>query len=249
MAGIMQIRDSVCVVTGGSSGLGQATARALAERGARVANFDLKPPPSGAPAPFFVEVDITDESRVQQAIRTVVEKWGAVHVCVNCAGIARGAKVLSEDGVFPIGLFRRTIEVNLTGSFIVLSRAAEQMALNPPGADGERGVIVNTASIAGFDASSSAAYAASKGGIIAMSLTVARDLARYGIRINAIAPGFMDTPMFGGLPPEYMGELSAKTVFPQRLGSPEEFAALACHIVESRFMNAAVIRFDAGARI
>ena len=247
----MLIPDSVCIVTGGSSGLGRGTAHALAEKGARVANFDVKPPsdPPNNPNQIFIEVDITDDNSVAQAVTRVVETFGAVNVCVNCAGIVRGAPVISENGIFPIDLFRRTIDVNLTGTFIVLAQAAKQMAKNSPGPDGERGVIVNTASIAAMDASSSAAYAASKGGVVSMTLTVARDLAKYGIRINAIAPGFMNTDMFSDLPPDWTAKLVAKAEFPKRLGLPEEFAALVGHIIENRFMNASVIRFDAGSRV
>jgi NAD(P)-dependent dehydrogenase (short-subunit alcohol dehydrogenase family) len=247
----MQLQDRVCIVTGGSSGLGRGTLLALLAKGARVANFDMKAPPTPLDHPneIFVALDITDEASVARAVARVVAEFGAVHVCVNCAGIVRGAPVLGEDGVFPAALFRRTIDVNLTGTFLVLARAAEQMAKNAPGPDGERGVIVNTASIAAMDASSSAAYAASKGGVVSLTLTVARDLARHGIRVNTIAPGFMDTEMFSGLPPEWTARLIAKTEFPKRLGEPEEFGALVCHIAENRFINASVIRFDAGARV
>ncbi len=154
-----------------------------------------------------------------------------------------------DNGVLPIDLFRRTIDVNLTGTFIVMSRAAEVMAKNTPAVDDERGVIVNVASIAAMDASSSAAYAASKGGVASLTLTAARDLAKYGIRVNAVAPGFMDTAMFNGLPEDWITRLVAKAEFPKRLGKPEEFGELVCHLVENRFMNASVIRFDAGARV
>jgi NAD(P)-dependent dehydrogenase (short-subunit alcohol dehydrogenase family) len=247
----MQLQESVCIVTGGSSGLGRGTLRALLAKGARVANFDVKPPrePLEHENHIFVALDITDEAGVARAVADVARRFGGVHVCVNCAGIVRGAPVVGDTGVFPAELFRRTVDVNLTGTFLVLARAAEQMAKNPPGPDGERGVIVNTASIAAMDASSSAAYAASKGGVVSLTLTVARDLAKHGIRVNAIAPGFMDTEMFSGLPPDWTAKLIAKAEFPKRLGQPEEFGALVCHIAENRFINASVIRFDAGARV
>ncbi|CAH1660434.1 SDR family NAD(P)-dependent oxidoreductase [Chelatococcus asaccharovorans] len=247
----MDVKDRVCVVTGGSSGLGQGTIEALLAGGARVANLDLREP-HRAPddeRELFLAVDVSDEQAVATAIAAVVARFGAVHVCVNCAGIVKGAPVVGDDGIFPMALFRRTIDVNLTGTFQVLAHCARHMARNAPGPDGERGVIVNTASIAAVDASSSAAYAASKGGVVSLTLTVARDLARLGIRINAICPGFMDTEMFGGLPADWTAALVAKTVFPKRLGHADEFGQLVCHLIENRFMNASIIRFDAGARV
>lgn len=246
----MLIPDRVAIVTGGASGLGRATAQALLERGGRVVILDRKRPAVPIEAEhLFVPTDITQDSEVQHAMQAAMDAFGRVDICVNCAGIVQGAPVLGENGPFPMELFRRTIEVNLTGTFLVLSRAAEQMAKNQPGADGERGIIINTASIAALDASSSAAYAASKGGVVSLTLTVARDLAAYGIRVNAIAPGFMETDMFAELPPAWTDALIAKAEFPKRLGRPEEFGSLVCHIVENRFMNASVIRFDAGARV
>ena len=247
----MKLGKSVCVVTGGSSGLGRGAVEVLRRNGAVVANFDVAPPSDAGKDEdsVFVETDISDENAVARGLSVVMARFKAVHVCVNCAGIVKGAPVLGDAGVFPFALFRKTIDVNLTGTFIVMALCAEMMARNLAGPDGERGVIVNTASIAAMDASSSAAYAASKGGVSSMTLTAARDLARYGIRVNAIAPGFMDTAMFGGLPPDWTEKLVAKTVFPNRLGAPEEFGDLVRHLVENRFMNASVIRFDAGSRV
>jgi 3-hydroxyacyl-CoA dehydrogenase / 3-hydroxy-2-methylbutyryl-CoA dehydrogenase len=247
----MHVQDSVCIVTGGASGLGLGTVRMLLERGAKVASFDVQrlAKPQHHRNLLSIDVDITDEPAVEAAALDVARQFGAIHVCVNCAGIVRGAPVISENGIFPIDLFRRTIDVNLTGTFIVLAHAAQYMARNQPGTDGERGVIVNTASIAALDASSSAAYAASKGGVASLTLTVARDLAKYGIRINAIAPGFMETDMFAGLPADWTAKLVAKAEFPKRLGDPTEFASLVCHLIENRFLNASLIRFDAGSRV
>ncbi|CAH1652965.1 MULTISPECIES: SDR family NAD(P)-dependent oxidoreductase [unclassified Chelatococcus] len=247
----MDMKDRVCVVTGGSSGLGRGTIEALLAQGAKIANLDLRPPegPIDEAGELFMAVDVSDEAAVAAAIDAVAARFGAIHVCVNCAGIVKGAPVLDDDGIFPMALFRRTVDVNLTGTFQVLAHCARHMARNAPGPDGERGVIVNTASIAAVDASSSAAYAASKGGVTSLTLTVARDLARFGIRVNAICPGFMDTEMFGGLPADWTAALVAKTVFPKRLGHPDEFGQLVCHLIENRFMNASIIRFDAGARV
>lgn len=248
----MLIADSVCVVTGGSAGLGRGTVEALSARGARVASFDVEPPRGTVdPARMLaLAVDVADERAVAAAVEAVVERFGAIHACVNCAGIVRGGRVVDDDGgIFPMDLFRRTVDINLTGTFQVMAHCARQMARNAPGPDGERGAIVNTASIAALDASSSAAYAASKGGVASLTLTSARDLARFGIRVNAICPGFMDTDMFAHLPPDWTRALIAKTVFPNRLGTPAEFGELACHIIENRFMNASVIRFDAGSRV
>ena len=247
----MDIRDRVCIVTGGSSGLGRGALDTLLANGGRVANVDVRPPPRAADdeRELFVETDVSDEASVASAVEAVVRRFGAVDVCVNCAGVVKGAPVLGDDGVFPMALFRRTLDVNLTGTFMVMAYCAERMARNAPGPDGERGVVVNTASIAAMDASSSAAYAASKGGVASLTLTTARDLARFGIRVNAIAPGFMDTEMFGGLPPDWTAKLIEKTVFPNRLGHAAEFGELVRHLVENRFINASVIRFDAGSRV
>ncbi|MGI4952410.1 MAG: SDR family NAD(P)-dependent oxidoreductase [Janthinobacterium lividum] len=247
----MRIEGATCIVTGGAAGLGLATALVLRARGARVATIDLSPLPEAA-AQAGIEhhvADITDEAQVEAAVGAVVARHGSLQVCVNCAGIVQSQPLIDPAGRFPVALFRRTVDVNLTGTFIVMAVAAEAMARNAPsGPDEERGAIVNTASIAAFDASSSVAYAASKGGVMALNLTAARQLAPYGIRVNAIAPGFMETELFANLPPDHTARLLSTTVFPQRLGRPEEFGALVCSIVESPFMNAATLRFDAGAR-
>lgn len=246
----MKIADSVCIVTGGASGLGRGTTSYLLEHGARLAVLDTRPIPSdlAVRGAAGFEVDITDDEAVVRAVDAIADRFGAVHVVVNCAGIVESAPTLGENGVFPIDLFRRTLDVNLTGTYIVLARAAERMAANEPNEDGERGVIVNTASIAGLDGSSSVAYAASKGGVISISLTAARDLAAYGIRVNAIAPGYMDTEMFASLDPEYTARLVSGTVFPHRLGRPAEFGRLVRDLIENPYINATTIRLDSGTR-
>ncbi|MGI4797463.1 MAG: SDR family oxidoreductase, partial [Janthinobacterium lividum] len=213
--------------------------------------FDVKIPPVATTSARLQHhlVDITDEDQVKAGIAAIVAEHGGLHVCVNCAGIVQSQPLLGDDGPFPVALFRRTIDVNLTGTFLVMAHAAEAMARNSPaGPDGERGCIVNTASIAAFDASSSVAYAASKGGVVSLNLSAARQLAPFGIRVNAIAPGFMETELFAALPSDHTARLLSTTVYPQRLGRPEEFGRIVCSIVESPFMNASTIRFDAGAR-
>jgi len=246
----MDLKGKVCVVAGGSSGLGAAAVEVLAERGAHVAIFDVAPPARslGSAIPFM-PCDVTDDDAVAAAVDAVVARWDGLHVCVNCAGIIRSASVLAAPGRAAVEAFRRTIDINLTGTFIVAARAAEAMAKNKPGPDGERGVIINTSSIAAMDASSSAAYAASKGGVASLSLTIARELAAFGIRINAIAPGPMETTLFDGLSTERAAEVIGKTVFPKRLGYPREFGELVAHIAENRLFNASLIRFDGGARV
>lgn len=244
----MDLNGSVCLVTGGASGLGRGAVRALRAKGASVAVLDRDTSPADDDVTHYA-CDVTDEDAVARAIEAIIDQWGHLDVCVNCAGAARVSSVLGAPGGERIKAFRHMIDVNLTGTFIVLAHAAERMALNPPGPDGERGVIINTSSIAALDASSNAAYAASKGGVASLSLTVARELGEHGIRINAIAPGFMDTSMFNALPTDWTTSLVAKTVFPNRLGDPAEFGALVVHLVENRFFNASLIRFDAGARV
>lgn len=190
----MVISDSVSIVTGGASGLGRATAEALLDRGGRVVILDRNHPAMPIQdRSLFVRTDITQEADVLRAIDATIDAFGRIDICVNCAGIIQSRPVFDEDGPFPMDLFRHTIEVNLSGTFLVMSRVAAQMARNQPGEDGERGTIINTASIAALDASSSAAYAASKGGVVSLTLTTARDLAKHGIRVNAVAPGFMAT--------------------------------------------------------
>jgi NAD(P)-dependent dehydrogenase (short-subunit alcohol dehydrogenase family) len=224
------------LVTGGRSGLGEATARALEAAGGSAVVADLP------------ETDVTDE----EAVRTLVDGLDELHGAVNCAGIGGSARVVGkdDDGPFPLDLFRRIVDVNLVGTFNVIRFAAAKMARNEPDANGERGVIVNTASNAAFDGQiGQAAYSASKGGVVAMTLPVARELGRHGIRVVTIAPGPSDTPMLSRLREDIRASLEAQIPFPPRLGRPDEFAALVKHIVENPYLNGETIRLDGALRM
>ncbi len=252
----MQLSGSVAIVTGGASGLGEATVRDFALQGAKVAIFDMNTERGEAlatelqGAAMFVPVDVTQEDSVAKGIARVVEKFGNLSICVNCAGIAIAAKTLGRDGAHPLDGFTKVVNVNLIGTFNVLRLAAQEMAKNTPNQSGERGVVVNTASVAAFDGQKGqAAYAASKGGIAALSLPVARDLARESIRCCAIAPGLFLTPMLAGMPQEVRDALAADVTFPKRLGDPAEFAALARSIVENAYLNGETIRLDGAIRL
>lgn len=251
----MKIANSVAVITGGASGLGRATVEKFVAAGAKVAIFDFNEEAgqslvqSLGDAVKFFKVDVTDEASVQDAIHQTVAYFGAIHICINYAGIGSGAKTLGKNGVFPLVEFNKVIQVNLIGTFNVLSRAAEQMANNEL-VDGERGVIINTASVAAFEGQiGQAAYSASKGGIVGMTLPIARDLASYGIRVNTIAPGLIHTPLFDSLPSNVSEALAATVLNPQRLGRPEEIAQTAAFIVENAYMNGETIRIDGGIRM
>ena len=231
----MEVAGKTFLVTGGRSGLGAATAALLGEGGGRAVVADLP------------ECDVTDE----EAVRALVEGLDELHGAVNCAGIGGSARVVGRDGgVFPLDLFRRIVEVNLIGTFNVVRFAAAKMAANEPGPDGERGVIVNTASNAAFDGQiGQAAYSASKGGVAAMTLPLARDLGSLGIRVVTIAPGPADTPMLARLRDDIRASLEEQVPFPKRLGSAGDFAALVRHIVENRYLNGEVIRLDGALRM
>ena len=252
----MRIEDSVFLITGGGSGLGLAAARQLLGQGGKVLLLDINAEAGQRAAAElgegarFVQADITREEDGRVAVAQALEAFGAVHGLVNCAGIAPAEKILGRSGVHVLDSFRRTVEVNLIGSFNLLRLAAEAMAQNPPNAEGERGVIVNTASVAAFDGQiGQAAYAASKGGVAAMTLPAARELARSGIRVMCIAPGIFETPMMAGMPQEVRDSLAAGVPFPPRLGRPEEYAALVRHIVENPMLNGEVIRLDGALRM
>jgi NAD(P)-dependent dehydrogenase (short-subunit alcohol dehydrogenase family) len=236
------------LVTGGGSGLGAATARLLADAGANVLVADLR---RGEEVGSFVEADVRDAASAQRAVDAAVEAFGALHGAVNCAGIGASARVVGKDGEpFPLEIFREIVEVNLLGTFNILRLAAAAMIGNEPTEEGERGVIVNTASNAAFDGQiGQAAYSASKGGVVSLTLPVARELGRHGIRVMAIAPGPADTPMLALLPDEIRASLEAQIPFPQRLGRPEEYAALVKHIVENAYLNGEVIRLDGALRM
>ena len=250
----MQISDTAAIVTGAASGLGEATARNFAEGGAQVTILDRDTTRGTEVAKeiggHFVETDVTDESSVQQAIAFAKSKMGKITAAVNCAGIALAIKTLGRDGPHDLAAFQRTIDINLIGSFNVARLAAEAMAENTPEPDGARGVIINTASIAAMDGQKGqAAYAASKGGIVGLSLPMARDLAKQGIRVMAIAPGIFKTPMLIGLGDEVMDALAADVTCPPRLGDPAEYGRLARFIVECGYLNGEVIRLDGALRM
>ncbi|MCV6824242.1 MULTISPECIES: SDR family NAD(P)-dependent oxidoreductase [Halocynthiibacter] len=250
----MDITSAKAIVTGGASGLGGATARYLLSKGAQVTIFDRDADKGEAMAKetgaHFAEVDVSDEASTAKAVAAAKSAMGGITAVVNCAGIVTGASTLGKKGPFPLADFQRTIDINLVGSFNVARLAAEVMAENEPNADGERGVIVNTASVAAFDGQrGQAAYAASKAGIAGMSLPMARDLARTGIRVMAIAPGIFLTPMLESLGEDMITELSKDVLHPKRLGSGEEYARLAEFIISHPYLNAEVIRLDGGLRM
>jgi NAD(P)-dependent dehydrogenase (short-subunit alcohol dehydrogenase family) len=252
----MQISDQTpLVVTGGASGLGEAVARAFAAAGAPVGIFDLNAERGEAVAAelggVFARVDVSDPESVRAGFARVRAAQGQERVLMNCAGIGPAAKTVSKGVAHDPGLFLKTLTVNLAGSFNCASQSAEGMvAADPLNADGARGVIINTASVAAFDGQvGQVAYAASKGGIVSMTLPMARDLSRDGVRVNTIAPGIFRTPLLEGLPQEVQDSLGAQVPFPSRLGEPAEFASLALHIAENDMVNAEVIRLDGGIRM
>ena len=244
----MRIEGHTFLVAGGGSGLGEATTRMLAESGANVVVADLEG--EGLPENVrFVAADVTDERAVQSAVDAALEFEG-LHCAINCAGVAIAQKVLGREGPHPLESFERVVRINLIGTFNVVRLAAEAMSRNEPSQSGERGVLVNTASIAAFDGQiGQAAYAASKGGVVAMTLPLARELARSGIRVTSIAPGIFDTPMLAGLTEDARESLGRQVPFPSRLGKPEEYAAMVCHIVENEMLNGEVIRLDGAIRM
>jgi 3-hydroxyacyl-CoA dehydrogenase / 3-hydroxy-2-methylbutyryl-CoA dehydrogenase len=252
----MQIADSVALVTGGASGLGEATVRLLAGAGGRVMILD-RPGSAGealvaelGDAVAFSSADVTDETQVAAAVTRTVERFGAVHVAVNCAGVGVAMRTITREGPHPLDLFTKVLQVNLIGTFNVIRLAAAQMARNTPNAEGERGVIVNTASVAAYDGQiGQAAYSASKGGVVGMTLPIARDLAGVGIRVLTIAPGTFDTPMLAMAPEPLRQALAAQIPFPSRLGRPSEYAALVRHILENVMLNGETIRLDGAIRM
>ena len=252
----MKIADTVALVTGGASGLGAATVRELIAAGGQVMIVD-RPQSDGAALAealgaraAFAAADVTSDGEVTAAVQRTVERFGAIHINVNCAGTGAAMKTTSKAGAMPLELFAKVIEINLIGTFNALRLCAVQMAKNAPNGDGERGVIVNTASVAAFDGQiGQAAYSASKGGVVSMTLPIARDLAPVGIRVCTIAPGTFDTPMLAMLPEPQRQALAAQVPFPPRLGRPPEFAALARHIVENPMLNGETIRLDGALRM
>lgn len=250
----MQLNTTQAVVTGGASGLGEATARYFAAQGAQVTVLDRDsnrgPQVADEIRGHFVQTDVTEDASVQAAMNLAKDKMGTITAAVNCAGIALGIKTVGRDGPHPLPAFQQTIDINLVGSFNIARLAAAAMADNPPEPDGARGVIINTASIAAFDGQKGqAAYAASKGGVVGMTLPMARDLAASGIRVMTIAPGIFKTPMLAGLPEEVQATLAADVPNPARLGDPAEYARLAGFIVEMGYLNGEVIRLDGALRM
>jgi NAD(P)-dependent dehydrogenase (short-subunit alcohol dehydrogenase family) len=248
----VEIKDAVAVVTGGASGLGLATTKRLLDAGASVVVIDLKEGDELAKLGDrvkFVATDVTDEEGVGKAL-DVAESLGPVRINVNCAGIGSAAKTLGKDGPFPLDWFTKTIQVNLIGTFNVLRLAAERIAKTEPLKGEERGVIINTASVAAFEGQiGQAAYSASKGGVVGMTLPIARDLSRSLIRVCTIAPGLFKTPLLGSLPEEAQKSLGQQVPHPARLGDPDEYGALAVHIVENPMLNGEVIRLDGAIRM
>ena len=255
----MDIANKGVLVTGGASGLGAACVRLLAQAGAKIVIADLNSEAGinlatehnqTGESTFFVKTDVTSEESMQAAVRMAVETFGGLHVLINCAGIGIAQRVLGRDEPHSLAAFTKVIQINLIGTFNSIRLAAAAMAQNAPNAGGERGVIINTASVAAFDGQiGQAAYSASKGGIVGMTLPIARDLSRNGIRVMTIAPGIFDTPLLGALPEPARVSLGQQVPFPPRLGRPDEYAALAKHIIENEMLNGEVIRLDGGIRM
>ncbi|MEJ1161346.1 SDR family NAD(P)-dependent oxidoreductase [Prosthecomicrobium sp. N25] len=250
----MEIAGRVAIVTGGGSGLGAATAEYLAARGARVAVFDIAAAAAQATATriggIAITGDVSDGPGMEAAVAEVGERLGPPRILAHCAGIGTAARVVGRDGPMPLEAFERVVRVNLVGTFNMIRLVGAAMAAAEPLDGGERGVIVTTASVAAFEGQiGQAAYAASKAGIAAMTLPVAREFARFGVRVVGIAPGLFATPLLGELPEEARRSIAASIPFPSRLGAPEEFAALVAHAIENRFLNGEVIRLDGAMRL
>jgi 3-hydroxyacyl-CoA dehydrogenase / 3-hydroxy-2-methylbutyryl-CoA dehydrogenase len=252
----MEIKDCVVAITGGASGLGEAAARALRSAGARVAILDLNTEKGislqrelGEAARFY-SLDVVHTQNVENVVQQIKAAFGAVHVVINCAGLGGSMKISSKDGIMPMEWFATRVNINLIGTFNLIRAVAPSMMDNPPNAEGERGVFINTASIAAFDGQiGQSAYASSKGGIVSMALPLAREFANNGIRVMSILPGIMDTPLLAKNPPHVLEQLARQVPFPPRLGKPVEFAKLACHIIENSYLNGESIRLDGALRM
>ena len=252
----MRLDRATAIVSGGASGLGLATAKRIIEAGGRAVLLDINEEQGSRSASElgeharFVAADISSEEQVRAAVNAAVEFMGGVSLAVNCAGILLPARVLGRDGPVPAESFLRSLTINLLGSFILLKEAANVMQANEANADGERGVIVNTASVAAFEGQiGQAGYSASKGGVVGMTLPIARELARFGIRVNTIAPGIFLTPMMAGLPQDVQDSLGRQVPFPPRLGRPEEYADLVASIYSNAMINGETIRLDGAIRM
>lgn len=253
----MEFSQVKAIITGGASGLGEATVRRIAESGGKAAIFDLNAERAnqlieelGEESVVYMETDVTDAGQVERNVKTAVEQFGAVNLIVNCAGIGTPGKVLSKGTPIALDQFEKVIKVNLIGSFNVIRVATAAMQKNEPNEEGERGVIISTASVAAYEGQiGQAAYSASKGGVVSMTLPIARELARDGIRVMAIAPGLMETPMVEGLPDAAIASLSAAVPFPARLGKPAEYAQLVESITANSMLNGETIRLDGAIRM
>ena len=252
----MDLKNVVAVVTGGASGLGEATVRQIVANDGKAAILDLNEEKGQAlsnelgASTIFIKTDVTDGASVQSALDKAIEHFGKVNVLVNCAGIAIAKKTLGKCGAHDLESFSKVIQVNLIGTFNAIRLASEKMATNDPNEQGERGVIINTASVAAFEGQmGQAAYSASKGGVVGMTLPIARDLASLGIRVMTIAPGLFETPLFASLPEKAREALGKMTPFPQRLGKPSEYAQLVQSIIENSMLNGEVIRLDGAIRM
>jgi len=252
----MELANKGVLVSGGASGLGAACARLLSQCGAKVVIADMNSETGNALAKelgdstLFVQTNVVEEGSVQAAVQAAVNSFGGLHVAINCAGIGTAERVVGKSGPASLAAFTKVIQVNLIGTFNVIRLAAAVMTANSPDEGSERGVIINTASIAAFDGQiGQAAYSASKGGVVGMTLPIARELARYGIRVMTIAPGIFETPMLAGLPEPARLSLGQQVPFPPRLGRPDEYAALAKHIIENQMLNGEIIRLDGGIRM
>lgn len=244
----MNIENRIAVVTGGASGMGRACAEALRQRGARVLVWDRQ---NLDELDDYITCDVSVAESIEQALRDTIDRVGVPTICVNCAGIAPACRMVGKEGVMPLAAFKQVIDVNLIGTFNVMRVVSDAMTrLTLPAGEEERGVIINTASVAAFEGQiGQTAYSASKGGVVAMTLPAARELAQFGIRVNAIAPGLIATPMLLSMPQPVQDSLGAMVPFPKRLGKPEEFAALVMHIIENTLINGEVIRLDGAIRM
>lgn len=250
----MQLKDRVFLITGGGSGLGEATARIIYENGGKTVIVDLDEAKGHAVAKEldgkFVQANVCDEEDVKRAIKAAIDSYGGLHGVINCAGIGDSKRVVSKKGPFPLELFSKVVQVNLIGTFNVLRLAAEAMSQGEPNEEGERGIIINTASAAAFEGQiGQAAYSASKAGVVGMTLPIARELAGFGIRVMTIAPGLFETPLLGQVPEELRITLGKQIPFPSRLGKPNEFAMLAKSIIENPMLNGETIRLDGAIRM
>ncbi len=252
----MDIREVVALVTGGASGLGEASVTELLRKGASAVIVDVDAEKGeklaatiGANA-IFIKTDVSSEADVRQAIQKTVDAFGKINVVINCAGVVNPGKLIGRKGPLSLEAFNKVLQINLVGTFNVIRLAVEQMIKNTPGEEGEKGVIINSASIAAFEGQiGQVAYSASKAGIVGMTLPIAREIADYGIRIVTIAPGIFDTPMMAGLPPAVKEDMAKTVPFPKRLGNPSEFAQMALHIIENIMLNGCCIRLDGALRM